>query len=151
MADRENQDIELATDQPSDSPGKLRIDRWLWFARFFKTRSLASRLSGGRKIRVDGNIISKASQTVSVGNVLTFPQGRIIRTVKILALGDRRGPATEAQALYEDLAPPEENGPLSKKRGPLEGSPAKREPGAGRPTKAERRAMDKFLADDNLG
>jgi ribosome-associated heat shock protein Hsp15 len=132
-----------------EPPGKLRIDRWLWFARFFKTRSIASRLSATRKIRVDGNVISKASQTVAVGNVLTFPQGRIIRTVQILALGDRRGPAAEAQELYEDLAPPELNKPVSGKRGPLEASPARREPGAGRPTKADRRAMDKFLAEND--
>ena len=140
---------DLAKEQPPDPGGKLRIDRWLWFARFFKTRSIASRLGASRKIRVDGNVIAKASQTVTVGNVLTFPQGRIIRTVQILALGDRRGPATEAQALYEDLAPPELTQPLSKRRGPLEGSPARREPGAGRPTKADRRAMERFLAEDD--
>jgi ribosome-associated heat shock protein Hsp15 len=138
--------IDVAPDAP---PGKLRIDRWLWFARFFKTRSIATRLSGTRKIRVDGNIISKASQTVSVGNVLTFPQGRLIRIVRIVALGDRRGPAAEAQALFEDLAPPEDNKPLSRKPGPLEARPARREPGSGRPTKAERRAMDKFLSDES--
>jgi len=84
-----------------------------------------------------------------VGNVLTFPQGRLIRTVRIIALGDRRGPAVDAQALYEDLAPPEANRPVSRKPGPLEGTPARRDPGAGRPTKAERRAMDRFLSDEN--
>jgi len=135
--------------EEQDPPGKLRIDRWLWFARFFKTRSIASRLSSGRKIRVDGSIVAKASQTVSVGNVLTFPQGRLIRTVRIVALGDRRGPAAEAQALYEDLAPPEASRPITRKPGPLEATPARRDPGAGRPTKAERRAMDRFLSDDN--
>ena len=141
---------ETTADQPDTGPGKLRIDRWLWFARFFKTRSLASRLAASRKIRVDGNVISKASQTVTVGNVLTFPQGRIIRTVRIVALGERRGPATEAIALYEDLAPPEDNKPVSRERGPLEPvAPARRDPGAGRPTKAQRRAMDRFLIDDN--
>ena len=137
-------------DQPDTAAGKLRIDRWLWFARFFKTRSLASRLAASRKIRVDGNVITKASQTVTVGNVLTFPQGRIIRTVRIAALGERRGPAPEAAELYEDLAPPEDNKPVSRERGPLEPTaPARREPGAGRPTKAQRRAMDRFLTDDN--
>jgi ribosome-associated heat shock protein Hsp15 len=149
MADGSDQQPDQQEDQTVEPGGKLRIDKWLWFARFFKTRSIASRLGASRKIRVDGNVISKASQTVAVGNVLTFPQGRIIRTVQILALGDRRGPAPEAQALYEDLAPPELNQPLSKRRGPLEGAPARREPGAGRPTKADRRAMERFLAEDD--
>lgn len=153
MADGSNQSPDKAQEQNQDRAGepagKLRIDRWLWFARFFKTRSIASRLGASRKIRVDGNVISKASQTVAIGNVLTFPQGRIIRIVQILSLGERRGPATEAQAMYEDLAPPELNQPMSKKRGPLEASPARREAGAGRPTKAERRAMERFLAEDD--
>ena len=148
MTDDDTNDSPEAPDT-QDANGKLRIDRWLWFARFFKTRSIASRLSARRKVRVDGTIVSKASHTVSVGNVLTFPQGRIIRTVRILALGDHRGPAPEAQALYDDLAPPEDNLPLSKRRGPMEGAPALRDPGAGRPTKADRRAMDKFLSDDD--
>ena len=129
--------------------GKLRIDKWLWYARFFKTRSLAAKVCNSRKVRMDGNIIAKASQTINVGGVLTFPQGRIIRTVRIAALGVRRGPAAEAQALYEDLAPPEENKPVSRKRGPLEAPPGRREPGSGRPTKADRRAMDRFLASDD--
>ena len=83
----------------------LRLDKWLWYARFFKSRSLAARLLDGRKVRVNRRLIDKASRAVHVGDVLTFPQGRRIRVVRVAALGSRRGPAREAESLYEDLAP----------------------------------------------
>lgn len=95
---------------PGDAGGgapALRIDKWLFHARFFKTRSLAAKQVSEGRVRVDGVRISKPSRSVSPGHVLTFPQGRAIRVVRILALGSRRGPAPEAQALYEDLSPPE--------------------------------------------
>ena len=85
----------------------LRIDKWLYHARFFKTRSLAARLVSERRLRVDGTPISKPSRMVAPGATLTFPQGDHIRVIRIVALGTRRGPAPEAQALYQDLAPPE--------------------------------------------
>ncbi|MBT3783307.1 MAG: RNA-binding S4 domain-containing protein, partial [Rhodospirillaceae bacterium] len=85
-----------------------RLDKWLWFSRFFKSRTLAGKACSGRKVRINGQIASKASVTVKVDDVLTFPRGHHIRVVRILDLGQRRGPAPEAQALYEDLAPPEE-------------------------------------------
>ncbi len=87
------------------------MDRWLWFARFFKTRSAAARLVGAGRVRIGAGgatrRIAKPSQTVSEGDVLTFSQGRRVRVVRILALGSRRGPAPEAATLFEDLAPPE--------------------------------------------
>ena len=83
----------------------LRIDKWLWQARFFKSRSLAAGLVSAGKVRVDGQPISKPGRGVAVGHVLTFPQGRRIRVVKIAQLGTRRGPASEALSLYEDLSP----------------------------------------------
>ncbi len=126
---------------------RLRIDRWLWFARFFKSRSGAARLCSGKRIRVNGQVVAKPSQLIGVGDVLTFPQGRIIRTVKVAALGSRRGPAVEAAQLFEDMAPPTQTAPEAKGRGPLEALPARRDRGAGRPTKAERRAMEKWRGD----
>ncbi|HYD31338.1 MAG TPA: RNA-binding S4 domain-containing protein [Azospirillaceae bacterium] len=86
--------------------GRIRLDKWLWFARFFKTRSVAAKqcVSGG--FRVSGQPVTKANHLIRPGDVVTFPQGRHIRVVKVLELGLRRGPAPEAQALYEDLDPP---------------------------------------------
>ena len=94
----------------SEEAEKLRLDKWLWYARFFKTRSLAASLVTSGKIRVDGIHVSKPSRTITPGNILTFPQGRRIRVIQVLALATRRGPAPEAQALYKDLAPPPEPG-----------------------------------------
>ena len=81
----------------------------------------------------------KANQQVRPGDVLTFPQGQHIRVIKVLALGERRGPASEAQALYEDLVPPS-----AENRLPREAAPAVRGPGAGRPTKRDRRKIDRL-------
>jgi len=91
------------------SSGKLslRIDKWLWQARFFKTRSLAAKLVQSGKLRLNGDLISKPARYVSAGDVLTFPQALKIRVIKIVELGSRRGPAPEAQTLYADLSPPE--------------------------------------------
>ena len=83
----------------------LRIDKWLWYARFFKSRSLASQVCAAGKVRVNKIRVLKAHATVRTGDVLTFPQAKLIRVVKILALGHRRGPAPEARLLYKDLAP----------------------------------------------
>jgi len=82
----------------------LRMDKWLWQARFFKTRALASRLCTGGRVRVNGIKIDKAHYGVRPGQVLTFPQGRQIRVVRVIALGTRRGSAKEAGLLYEDLS-----------------------------------------------
>jgi ribosome-associated heat shock protein Hsp15 len=86
--------------------GTLRLDKWLWHARFAKTRSLAARMCGSGLIRTAGAPVTKASHTVRPGDILTFPLGRHIRVIKVVALGVRRGPAPEARTLYEDLDPP---------------------------------------------
>lgn len=132
----------------TENGARLRIDRWLWFARFFKSRSAATRLCVARRVRLNGQVVSKPSQVISAGDVLTFPQARQIRTVRIVDLGDRRGPAAEAALLYEDLAPPTATAPGQRGRGPLERPPAARDKGSGRPTKAERRALQKLLGTD---
>ena len=85
--------------------GKIRIDKWLWHARFCKTRSLAAKLCEGG-IRIDGALVAKPGATVRPGQVLTFALGRHVRVIELVAIGERRGPAEEARALYRDLAPP---------------------------------------------
>lgn len=90
--------------------GRLRIDKWLWQARFFKTRSLAADVVSRGRLRRNGTRITKPGTTVMPGDTLTFPQGAQIRVVRIVAIGVRRGPAAEAQALYQDLAPSPEDG-----------------------------------------
>ncbi|KUF12217.1 RNA-binding S4 domain-containing protein [Pseudoponticoccus marisrubri] len=114
---------------------RIRIDKWLWHARFFKTRSLAAKVAAGGHARVNARPISKASVAVGPGDVLTFAQGRDVRVIRIKAIGTRRGPAPEAQALYEDLDPP-------KPRDPAEPAPVQRLEGNARPTKRDRRKLD---------
>ncbi|NBC31106.1 MAG: RNA-binding S4 domain-containing protein [Alphaproteobacteria bacterium] len=118
----------------ADAGGSLRLDKWLWFARFFKSRSLASTQCQAGKVRVDGGVVTKAHFSVRPGHVLTFVQGNHVRVVKVLALGCRRGPSPEAQQLYEDLAPPTPETAL-----PRDPAAAPRPKGAGRPTKKQRR------------
>ncbi|TNF20688.1 MAG: RNA-binding S4 domain-containing protein [Rhodobacteraceae bacterium] len=114
---------------------KLRLDKWLWQARFFKTRTLAARTVSTEGVRVDGTRVSKPGRLVAPGHVLTFVQARQVRVIRIVALGTRRGPAPEAQTLYEDLSPPE---PETGDRMP----PNPGYEGKGRPTKRERRNLD---------
>lgn len=125
----------------AETPDKLRVDKWLWHARFFKTRGLAARLAGSGRLRVNGEHALKVAHMVRPGDVLTFPQGRCIRVVRIVALGWRRGPAPEAEALYTDLDPPApaptaDDAPV-----------AARETGSGRPTKKARRKIDALRRD----
>ena len=121
----------------------LRLDKWFWYGRFIKSRSLATKLCNSGKVRVNGNLIKKAHQSVTPGDVLTFSVGPNIRVIKIIKLGNRRGPAKEAQALYEDLQPIDQ---IAKKiDSTLAPEPAKREPGSGRPTKVQRRAIERFM------
>lgn len=116
-----------------------RIDKWLWYARFFKSRSLAAKICEARKVRLNGAVVTKPSHLVKEDDVLTFAQRRGIRVVRIADVGTRRGPAAEAATLYEDLAPPETP------KVQAEAEPRIiRESGAGRPTKAERRATDRL-------
>lgn len=119
----------------------IRLDKWLWFARFCKSRSLAARLCESGRARVNKALVHKAHQAIRVGDVLTFPLGPHIRVIAVKALGQRRGPAPEAQALYDDLAPPPLRIPPPSAETP---SPGERAAGTGRPTKAERRAIDRL-------
>ena len=101
---------------PSGKPdptasAKLRLDKWLWQARFFKSRSLAAELIEAGSVRVNGTRVTRPGRDISAGDTLTFPQGARIRVIRITALGLRRGPATEAQGLYLDLDPPDTSDP----------------------------------------
>ncbi|MBC7907256.1 MAG: RNA-binding S4 domain-containing protein [Rhodospirillaceae bacterium] len=84
----------------------LRIDKWLWFARFFKTRSLVASVIDAGEVRLNGQVIAKTSQGLRPGDDLVFPTGKRLRRVTVLALAERRGPAAEAQALYREEEPP---------------------------------------------
>ncbi len=136
----------MATAPKDLSQGKLRLDKWLYHARFFKSRSLAAAaVEGG--IRVNGTRVTKPARTVSSGDTLTFAQARRVRVVRIAALGHRRGPAPEAQALYEDLG--EDLGApetLSDRPGDNVAAAPRYDRG-GRPGKKDRRAMKKSAAD----
>ena len=116
----------------------LRVDRWLWAARFFKTRSLAAGACTGGKVDVNDEA-AKPARLVRHGDLVkvTLGPGRR-RMVKVVGLDDRRGSATVAQALYEDLTPPE---PARPRQAP----PPYRPAGAGRPTKRERRDLERLM------
>jgi ribosome-associated heat shock protein Hsp15 len=120
----------------------LRLDKWLWHARMFRTRSLATKFCTDGRIRIDGRVIEKAHYPVKPGDVLTFAHGRDVKVLRIAALGVRRGPATEARTLYEDLSEP----PVPKSA--AETTAPERDPGSGRPTKAHRRAVDRLIGRD---
>ncbi|MEE9388785.1 MAG: S4 domain-containing protein [Paracoccaceae bacterium] len=113
----------------ADACDTIRVDRWLWFARFFKTRALATKLVSSGRVRLNSDKISKPAHMVGPGDTLTFTQADTIKVVRIIAVGARRGPAVEAQALYEDLTPIPEVEPPKPPRIPNR-----------RPTKKERRA-----------
>ena len=84
---------------------RARLDQWLWFARLAKSRSTAARLCAAGTVAINGATAGKANQAVRVGDVVVVPQGGWQRTVRVMALGTRRGPAPEARMLYEVVAP----------------------------------------------
>ena len=121
---------------------RQRIDKWLWFARLVKTRTLAQKLVLSGDVRVNREKIGAASQLVRAGDVLTVIGPRGVRVLKVLAPGTRRGPAPEARLLYEDLTPEPGATPATAETAQA----ADRQPGSGRPTKRDRRAMDRLRA-----
>ena len=117
-----------------------RIDKWLWHARVVKTRTLAAKLAIAGTMRVNSQRVTRASQAVRVGDVLTFVIGERVKVFRVAGFAPRRGSAETARTLYEDLSPP----PPAPACKPL-GVPAA-EPG-GRPTKKARRALDRMARD----
>ena len=121
----------------------VRLDKWLWYARFFKTRTLATKLISSGKLRINGEVTLKPHRQAQIGQVLTFAQGSHIRVIRIDEIGKCRGPAAEAATLYTDFAPPlARNGNkevhLHKSRF------ENRLIGSGRPTKKDRRETTKL-------
>lgn len=119
--------------------GRQRIDKWLFFARVVKSRSLAAKLAQAGKVRINGDKTTQAADTVRCGDVLTITLERKILVYRIVEGGERRGPAEEARHLYEDLSPPP--APMVPSSGP---AAVLRDQGTGRPTKKDRRALDRW-------
>lgn len=114
---------------------KLRLDKWLWYARFFKSRARAATAVADGHVRVNAQRVTKRSTQIAAGDVLTFHQANDLRIVRVEALGVRRGPAPEAQALYTDMSPVP--------RSSREDAPSNPKfEGKGRPTKRDRRTLD---------
>jgi len=119
----------------------IRIDKWLWYARFLKSRTSASKLCLAGRVRINSQRTIKAHSLVQVGDVLTFPQGRAIRVVQILELGHRRGPAPEAQGLYRELTRPPTEAKIIEK--------FLATPSRGKPTKKERRDLERLKSSEH--
>ena len=124
--------------------GRQRIDKWLFFSRAVKSRSLAAKLVVAGRVRINSDKAAQASDLVKPGDVLTITLDRRISVWKVLATGVRRGPAEEARTLYEDMSPP----PTPKGEAVPDAIPALREAGSGRPTKKERRQTDRLFGED---
>lgn len=125
-----------------------RLDKWLWCARFFKTRALASEFCETAGVRIAGQPVRKAHYQIRVGDVLTFvqphgPAKDAVRVLRVAGLSERRLSPVLASALYDDLEPPEDKPPPKPEEMPV----APRERGSGRPTKADRRATTRLKGD----
>jgi ribosome-associated heat shock protein Hsp15 len=128
-----------------------RIDKWLWFARIVKTRTLAAELVASGKVRLNRARVEKPSQSVRLADVLTVVASRQVRLLKVTGLGERRGPSATARSLYEELTPEADTlKPLAHSASqprsgagphPGERPPGERPKGSGRPTKKERRQI----------
>ena len=119
----------------AELPEKIRADKWLFHARFFKTRALAARTISAGHLRIDGARAAKPAQMIRPGVVLTFVQARRVRVVRVEAMSRRRGPAPEAAGLYTDLTPPDP------------APPAPGHDGGGRPNRKQRQNRARHEAD----
>ncbi|MGD9845979.1 MAG: RNA-binding S4 domain-containing protein [Variibacter sp.] len=119
---------------------KQRIDKWLWHVRLVRTRVAAAELANQGHVRINGQRADAASRAVRAGDVVTVALDRGVRVMKVLAFAERRGSPGEAAALYERLDVAESPEGVSSP------SPSREPGGGGRPTKRERRALDRFKA-----
>ena len=119
---------------------KIRLDTWLWYARFYKSRSLSSRAILSGKLRVNSNKITKPASKVKINDVLTINHVNMVRIIQIQNLGARRGPASEAQKLYENLA-----GGVTGAANIKHLSEKSKKDINKRPTKKDRRILDKIV------
>jgi ribosome-associated heat shock protein Hsp15 len=118
---------------------RQRVDKWLWHARVVRTRTAAAALADKGCVRVNGERVVAASRVVKAGDVVTVALDRV-RVLRVLAFSERRGSARDASILFEDLQPAQRIPALV-----TDAAPALREPGSGRPTKRERRAIDRMM------
>jgi ribosome-associated heat shock protein Hsp15 len=121
---------------------RQRIDKWLWHARVVRTRSAAAELAASGHVRLNGQRIDAASRPVRVGDVVTVALDRAVRVLKVVGFAERRGSAEDARSLCAELEPV-----VASRRGDVPPAAA-REPGSGRPTKHERRALARFTGED---
>jgi ribosome-associated heat shock protein Hsp15 len=124
------------------SDDRQRIDKWLWHARVVRTRSAAAALATSGHVRLNGTRIDAPAKAVKAGDVVTIALDARVRVLKVTGFALRRGAAEQGRALYEDMAPP---APAAAR--PEEPPSAQREPGHDRPTKRERRAIERFTRD----
>lgn len=134
--------------KPSVEPDQSqRLDQWLWFARITKSRTLAQALIERGKVRVNRQKIERTSHGLKAGDTITLSVGPRVRVFTVKAFGVRRGPAVEAQALYEELTPAADRTKPAVTEladtSHLSGSGVRPE-GAGRPTKRERRETERL-------
>ena len=119
---------------------KIRLDTWLWYARFYKSRSLSSKAISSGKIRIHSNKITKPAAKVKTHDVLTLNYVNEIRLIQVQSLGSRRGPASEAQSLYIELT--ESRNETSNVKSTIE---KLKKDSNKRPTKKDRRLLDKIV------
>ena len=122
------------------SDDRQRIDKWLWHARIVRTRSAAAALAASGHVRLNGTRVDAPARAVKAGDVVTIALDARVRVLKVTGFALRRGAADEGRALYEDMTPA--SAPRS-----VEPPVARRDPGRGRPTKHERRAIERFTRD----
>jgi ribosome-associated heat shock protein Hsp15 len=127
------------------SDDRQRIDKWLWHARVVRTRSAAAALAASGHVRLNGTRVDAPSKAVKAGDVVTIALDARVRVLKVTGFALRRGGADQGRALYEDMAPPQPAAAPS----PAAPTIARRDPGSGRPTKQERRAIERFTRDPN--
>jgi ribosome-associated heat shock protein Hsp15 len=121
----------------NEASDRQRVDKWLWHARLVRTRTAAASLADEGHVRINGARIDAASRPVRLGDVVTVALDRRVRVLKVIGFAIRRGSATDAAALFEDLAPP-----AAAPAAPP--PPGQRDAGSGRPTKRERRVLARF-------
>jgi ribosome-associated heat shock protein Hsp15 len=119
---------------------KIRLDTWLWYARFYKSRSLSSKAILSGKLRVNSNKIIKPASKVKISDVLTINHINMVRIIQVQSLGSRRGPASEAQKLYNDLS-----GDMIEASKIKSVSEKSKKETNKRPTKKDRRILDKIV------
>ena len=123
---------------------RQRIDKWLWHVRVVRTRTAAAALVNGGNVRLNGERVAAASHAVRSGDVVTVALDRSVRVLKVLDFAERRGDADAARLLFEDLTPAP-RAPTSEAA-----LPGMRDPGTGRPTKHDRRAIDRLHDQEDV-